>query len=112
MKTKYFLYARKSTEDEERQVMSIETQLTELAEYAKREDIFIAARFIESKSAKKPGREVFNEMMNKVQESKTPVGLLAWHPDRLARNSVDGGLIIYSIDTAKISSLRLSHVLV
>ncbi|PJC24863.1 hypothetical protein CO057_00745, partial [Candidatus Uhrbacteria bacterium CG_4_9_14_0_2_um_filter_41_50] len=46
------------------------------------------------KSAKKPGREVFNEMMSRVQESKTPVGLLAWHPDRLARNSVDGGLII------------------
>ena len=77
---KYFLYARKSTEDEERQVMSIEAQLAELAEFAKRENIEIAETFIESKSAKKPGREVFNEMMAKVQESKTPVGLLAWHP--------------------------------
>src|SRR3989344_4510335 len=104
--TKYFLYARKSTEDEERQVMSIEAQLAELQEYAKRENIEIAETFVESKSAKKPGREVFNEMMRKVQESKTPVGLLAWHPDRLARNSVDGGLIIYSIDTVKIASLR------
>ncbi len=106
MNTKYFLYARKSTEDEERQVMSIEAQLAELAEFAKRENIEIIETFIESKSAKKPGREIFNEMMNRVQESKTPVGLLAWHPDRLARNSVDGGLIIYSIDTAKIASLR------
>ena len=104
--TKYFLYARKSTEDEERQVMSIEAQLTELAEFAKRENIEITETFIENKSAKKPGREIFNEMMSKVQESKTPVGILAWHPDRLARNSVDGGLIIYSIDTAKIASLR------
>ena len=104
--TKYFLYARKSTEDEERQVMSIEAQLAELAEFAKRENIEITETFVESKSAKKPGREIFNEMMVKVQESKTPVGLLAWHPDRLARNSVDGGLIIYSIDTAKITSLR------
>ncbi|MDP3793208.1 MAG: recombinase family protein, partial [Candidatus Uhrbacteria bacterium] len=102
----YYLYARKSTEDEERQVMSIEAQLAELAEFAKRENIEIVETFIESKSAKKPGREVFNEMMSKVQESKTPVGLLAWHPDRLARNSVDGGLIIYSIDTQKIASLR------
>ena len=80
MKTKYFLYARKSTEDEERQVMSIEAQLAELAEFAKRENIEIAETFIESKSAKKPGREIFNKMMSKVQESKTPVGLLAWHP--------------------------------
>lgn len=45
-------------------------------------------------------------MMRKVEESRTPVGLLAWHPDRLARNSVDGGLIIYSIDQGKIASLR------
>ena len=106
MKTKYFLYARKSTEDEERQVMSIEAQLAELAEYAKRENLFIAEKFIESKSAKKPGREVFNEMIQKIYDSKEPVGILAWHPDRLARNSVDGGQIIYLIDIGKIVSLR------
>ena len=105
-KTKFFLYARKSTEDEERQVMSIEAQLAELAEYAKRENIEIAETFIESKSAKKPGREIFNQMMSKVHESKVPIGLIAWHPDRLARNSVDGGQIIYSIDIGKIVSLR------
>ena len=106
MKTKYFLYARKSTEDEERQVMSIEAQLVELEEYAKREKLEITERFIESKSAKKPGREVFNKMMTKINESKDSLGLLAWHPDRLARNSVDGGQIIYLIDTGKLVSLR------
>ena len=106
MKTKYFLYTRKSTEDEERQIMSIEAQLVELAEVAKRENIEIVEKFIESKSAKKPGREVFNKMMEKVHNSKEPVGILAWHPDRLARNSVDGGQIIYCIDTNKIASLR------
>lgn len=52
MKTKYFLYARKSSEDEERQVMSIEAQLAELADYAKREHIEIVEIFTESKSAK------------------------------------------------------------
>src|SRR3972149_3457338 len=106
MNTKYFLYARKSTEDEERQVMSIEAQLAELGEFAKRENIKITETFIESKSAKKPGREIFNEMMSKVHESKEPIGLIAWHPDRLARNSIDGGQIIYSIDINKIVSLR------
>ncbi len=106
MKTEYLLYARKSTEDEERQVMSIEAQIVELEEYAKREKLEITERFIESKSAKKPGREVFNTMITKINESKEPLGLLAWHPDRLARNSVDGGQIIYLVDTGKLVSLR------
>jgi len=45
-------------------------------------------------------------MMAKVYESTEPVGLISWHPDRLARNSVDGGQVIYCIDTKKITSLR------
>ncbi len=106
MKTKYFLYARKSTEDEERQIMSIEAQLTELVEYAKREGIEIIEQFVESKSAKKPGREIFNAMIEKIHASNNPIGILAWHPDRLARNSIDGGQIIYLIDQIKITSLR------
>src|SRR4030042_4188691 len=95
MKTKFFLYARKSTEDEERQVMSIEAQLAELAEYAKRENIEIIEKFVESKSAKKPGREIFNQMIESIKESDEPVGIIAWHPDRLARNSIDGGQILF-----------------
>ncbi len=103
---KYFLYARKSTEDEERQVMSIETQLFELVEFAKKENIEITEQFVESKSAKTPGREIFNKMIEKIHASKEPIGILAWHPDRLARNSVDGGQIIYLIDIKKIGALR------
>ena len=106
MKTRYFVYARKSTEDEERQVMSIEAQLAEINEFARREGIKIAYTFIESKSAKKPGRAIFNEMISKIYESKEPIGILSWHPDRLARNSVDGGQIIYLIDIGKIVSLK------
>lgn len=103
--SKYYLYARKSTEDEERQVMSIEAQLSELEQFAKREKIRIAERFIESKSAKSPGRVQFNKMVEKIYASKEPVGILAWHPDRLARNSVDGGQVIYLIDMHKIVAL-------
>jgi site-specific DNA recombinase len=103
---KFFLYARKSTEDEERQVMSIEAQLSELEQFAKREHIKITERFIENKSAKTPGRLQFNEMVDKIHASKEPIGILAWHPDRLARNSVDGGQIIYLIDIKKIAALR------
>ena len=105
LKPKYFLYARKSTEDDDHQIMSIEAQLFELREYARRENVEILAEFTEAKSAKKPGREMFAEMINEIEKSDG-VGILSWHPDRLARNSVDGGKIIYLVDTGKIVSLR------
>ena len=105
IKPKYFLYARKSTEDDDRQVMSIEAQLFELRELARKENLEILEEFQESKSAKTPGREVFGEMMLKV-EKLDGVGILAWHPDRLARNSIDGGRVIYAVDTRKVVSLR------
>ena len=105
IKPKYFLYARKSTEDDDKQVMSIEAQLFELREFARKENLQILEEFQESKSAKKPGREKFSEMMSRI-ESMDGAGILAWHPDRLARNSIDGGRIIYAVDTTKIISLR------
>ncbi len=105
MAQKYFLYARKSTEDDDRQVMSIEAQLFELREFARRENLQIVGEYTESKSAKTPGREVFGDMMTRL-ESGEANGILAWHPDRLARNSIDGGRIIYAVDTSIIVSLR------
>ncbi len=105
IKPKYFLYARKSSEDDDKQVMSIEAQLFELREFAHKENLQILEEFTESKSAKKPGREKFGEMMARI-ESMDGVGILAWHPDRLARNSIDGGRVIYAVDTTKIISLR------
>ena len=105
LKPKYYLYARKSTEDDDHQIMSIEAQIFELREFAKKESLEILEEFTEAKSAKKPGREKFNEMMLKIEQNDG-VGILTWHPDRLARNSVDGGKIIYLVDTQKIVSLR------
>ena len=102
---KYFLYARKSTEDDDHQIMSIEAQLYELREYARRENLEIVNEFQESKSAKTLGRPVFNEMITRI-EAEEANGILGWHPDRLARNSVDGGKIIHLIDQKKIVSLR------
>src|SRR3989344_4793310 len=104
-KPKYFLYARKSTEDDDKQVMSIEAQLYELRDYARKENIEILEEFQESKSAKSPGREVFGKMMMRIERGEAQ-GIIAWHPDRLARNSIDGGRIIYAVDTSQIVSLR------
>src|ERR1035437_5168097 len=104
-KPKYFLYARKSTEDDDKQVMSIPAQLVELREFASRENLEILEEFQESKSAKSPGREVFGKMMMLIERGDAN-GVIAWHPDRLARNSIDGGRIIYAVDTSRIIALR------
>jgi len=102
---KFFLYARKSTDEPERQVLSIEAQLFELQEYARKEGLHIVREFVESKTAKEPGRDIFNDMISRIEEGEAE-GIVAWHPDRLARNSVDGGRVIYLIDTGKISTLK------
>jgi len=103
--TKYFLYIRKSTDEDDRQVLSLEAQETELKEFALRENLTIASTFRESQTAKEPGRPIFNQMLDKI-ESGEAEGILAWHPDRLARNSVDGGKIIFLVDSEKIKSLK------
>ncbi len=102
---RYFLYARKSTDEEDRQILSIEAQVTEVKDYAIKENLQIAQEFIESKSAKIPGRPIFNEMMSLLQKGKADA-ILSWHPDRLARNSLDGGKIIYLVDKGVIEDLR------
>ena len=102
---KFFLYARKSTDVEDKQVLSIEAQLTELREFAKREKIYIVEKLIEKQSAKIPGRPIFNQMLKRIEKGEAN-GILSWHPDRLARNSVDGGKIIYLLDIGKLQYLK------
>ena len=102
---KYILYARKSTEEDDRQVLSIEAQLVELQEYAAKEKLEIVASFQEAKTAKEPGRIKFAEMLSLIERGKAD-GIISWHPDRLARNSVDGGKIIHFVDRGLIKSLK------
>ena len=101
----YFIYTRKSTDDEDRQILSIEAQLVELRAFAKREDLFVYKEVVEKYTAKEPGRPLFNDML-KAMEKGEAEGILAWHPDRLARNSVDGGKIIYMLDRGVIKDLK------
>ena len=103
--TKFFIYTRKSSEDEEKQILSIEAQLQELRDFAKKENLEVVDEFVETKTAKEPGRPVFNEMLSRIEKGEAE-GILAWHPDRLARNSVDGGKIIWLLDTGKIKELK------
>jgi DNA invertase Pin-like site-specific DNA recombinase len=102
---KFFLYARKSTDVEDKQVRSIEDQIAELRSFAKQENLNIVEIFIEKQSAKIPGRPIFNDMLHRIEQGEAN-GILAWHADRLARNSVDGGKIIYLLDCGRIAALK------
>lgn len=76
---KFFFYARKSTDEADRQVLSIEAQLTEVREYAQKESLAIVKEFIETKSAKQPGREIFEKMLAGIENGEAN-GILSWHP--------------------------------
>ena len=102
---KFFIYIRKSTDESNKQVLSLEAQETELLEFARKDRLEVTKTFRESQTAKEPGRPVFNQMLEQMEKGKAQ-GILAWHPDRLARNSVDGGKIIHLIDTGKITALK------
>jgi site-specific DNA recombinase len=102
---KYVLYCRKSSEAEDRQVLSIDSQEAELRRLAERDNIKLSKVFKESMSAKAPGREIFEEMLAYLEKDRGSV-LLVWKLDRLARNALDGGKVSWLMDRGIISEIR------
>ncbi len=93
---KYFLYARKSSESEDRQMASIEDQIAEVKKIAEKHNIQIVDIISESKSAKEPGRLGFNTMLKRIHKGEAQ-GILTWKLNRLARNPIDGGQISWML---------------
>lgn len=105
---RYFIYCRKSTESEDRQLLSMDSQQEELLRaFGSHQEIEIIEILRESFSAKAPGRPIFNEMIRRIEDGEAD-GIISWHPDRLARNSIDGGRIIYLLDRNILKDLKFS----
>jgi site-specific DNA recombinase len=104
---RYILYARKSTGDEERQARSLGDQVLECKDVAISRNLNVASKPIkESESAKEPDiRPKFRRMIDDIKAGKYD-GILAWHPDRLARNMKDAGEIIDLLDKGIIKDLQ------
>lgn len=102
---KYFLYARKSSEGEDRQVASIPSQIEELNRLAQEQKLHIVKILIEEKSAKAPGRPVFSKMMEDIHSGKAQ-GIICWKLDRLARNPIDGGTISWMLQQSVIKHIQ------
>src|SRR3989344_8761729 len=102
---KFFLYARKSTDVEDKQVLSIDAQLCELRALARKNELEIIEEFVEKKSAKIPGRVIFNDMMSRIGSGEAQ-GIICWTIDRLARNPVDGGQIQWLLQQGVIKHIQ------
>lgn len=102
---KYFLYARKSSESEDKQMASIESQIDELNKIAKENRLEIIEVFKESMSAKKPGRPIFSQMIEKIEKGEA-TGIICWKINRLARNAKDGGDISWMLQEEKIQHIQ------
>lgn len=102
----YCLYARKSSEDDERQAMSIDSQIKEMTDLATKDGIVIKEVRKESHSAKISGqRQVFMGLLNDLRIGRF-TGVLTWAPDRLSRNAGDLGMLVDLMDQGKLVQIR------
>lgn len=103
---KYCLYARKSTEQEDKQALSIESQVKEMISLAEREGLQIIEIKRESHSSKEVGqRPVYNELITEIRQGKFN-GILTWAPDRLSRNAGDLGSVVDLMDQKLLVEIR------
>lgn len=103
---RYCLYARKSSEDDERQALSIDSQIKAMLELAKKEGLEIAEVRRESHSAKATsGRPVFNQLVKDIRSGMFN-GLLTWAADRISRNAGDLGSVIDLMDQGHLTEIR------
>ncbi len=106
IKVKYCLYARKSTEQDEKQALSIESQVKEMLQIAERDNLEVIDIRRESHSAKDSGqRLVYKELLEDIRRGRYN-GILTWAPDRLSRNAGDLGSVVDLMDQKHLIEIR------
>ena len=85
-------------------MLSIESQIRELKEFARSQHLEVEAVISESSSAKAPGRKMFGKLMDQVSKRKAS-GIICWKLDRLARNPVDGGAVIWAVEEGAVRDI-------
>jgi len=104
-KIKYFAYCRKSTDDSTRQIASIDDQIRSVRAIVERDGLVLAREpFKEQKSSKAPGRPVFNEMLNRIENGEAN-GIICWDIDRLYRNPIDEGRLRWMLQNGLIQAI-------
>ena len=98
------IYARKSTESDDRQVLSLSAQVVWAREACARLGIADQLLFEEKQSAKMPGRPEFNRLMAMVEKGAIDT-VVCWKADRLARNALDGGRVVWAMETKKLERI-------
>lgn len=99
---RYILYIRKSSESEDRQVMSLDAQESEMTRIAQRDGLHIVETIRESHSAKVTGqRPEFNRMIKGIRSGKYNA-IITWAPDRISRNAGDLGVVVDLMDEGKL----------
>ncbi len=102
------IYARKSTDREDKQILSIPSQLATLREHAARNGLRIDCELTEARSAREPGRPVFGALLADAAAGRVGT-ILCWRLDRLARNPVDGGQLIHLLGKARIREIMTTE---
>ncbi|MHB8256616.1 MAG: recombinase family protein [Acidiferrobacterales bacterium] len=104
--TTYFLYARKSSESEDRQVQSIDDQLNRLTQLARDLHLQVTQVYTEARSAKKPdNRPLFSEMLRRIEKGDAD-GILCWQINRLSRNPIDSGRLGWMLQQGILRSIQ------
>jgi len=106
-KLRYVLYARRSSEDKNKQVRSLTDQVKDCKKFAVANGLHIVKVIREKKSAKRAGqrKKGFEPMLQDIRDKKYDA-VLSWAPDRLSRNMLEGGLLINMLDENELKDMR------